>query len=138
MEKKWSKQKLIFIPIALLAFFGYLAITFSDSNEEKVTSTTEEGRLEQALGKIQGVGQVKVYFHYDDQEQKNSSSSDSFLNGYFTSNEHQQNLSGLLIIAEGASDPVIQKQLLDTISRVMQMPTHRIMIVPMENKGDEQ
>ena len=138
MEKKWSKQKLIFIPIAILLFIAYISVSISSSDEEKNTSTSEESRLEQALSQVQGVGQVKVYFHYDVQEPNNSSSSDNFLNGYFTSSENQQYVSGLLIVAEGASDPGIQKQLLQTISRVMQMPTHRIMIVPMENKGDEQ
>ena len=138
MEKKWTKQKLIFIPIALLGFIAYISVTWNDSTtEQSLSSSTEENRLEQALGQIQGVGQVKVYFHYGSETPKEDST-DSLLNGYLSSSDPEKTLSGLLIVSEGASDPAIKKQLLETISRVMQMPTHRIMIVPMENKGDEQ
>ncbi|MDI7742216.1 hypothetical protein QMK38_09405 [Lysinibacillus fusiformis] len=138
MEKKWTKQKLIFIPIAVLVFIAYISVTLNDSNEEQSsTSSGEEARLEQALGQIQGVGQVKVYFHYGT-ESPAENDSDSLLNGYLSSSEKEKNVSGLLVVSEGASNPAIKKQLLETISRVMQMPTHRIMIVPMENRGDEQ
>ncbi|RHW38476.1 hypothetical protein D1B33_06250 [Lysinibacillus yapensis] len=136
MEKKWTKQKLIFIPIALFVFLAYISVTWNDSKTEQYNASTEEGRLEQALSQIQGVGQVKVYFHYD--VKKNQSESNSLLDGYLSSSEGPTYISGLLVVSEGASNPAIQKKLLDTISRVMQMPAHRIMIVPMENKGDEQ
>jgi len=137
VEKKWTKQKLIFIPIAVLAFIAYISVTWNDSKQEQNNSTTEESRLEQALGQIQGVGQVKVYFHYGS-ETPAENDSDSLLNGYLSSSEKEKTVTGLLVVSEGASNPSIKKQLLETISRVMQMPTHRIMIVPMENKGDEQ
>ncbi len=137
VENKWKKQKLIFIPIAVLVFIAYISVTWNETDEEQYQSSTEEGRLEQVLGQIQGVGQVKVYFHYDNQNPKENDS-DSLLNGYLSSSDREKYVSGLLVVSEGASNPAIKKQLLETISRVMQMPTHRIMIVPMENKGDEQ
>lgn len=139
VEKKWSKQKLIFIPIAILAFIAYISVTYNDPNEKQNNSSSEESRLEQALSQIKGVGQVKVYFHYDDNK-PDSSNAESLLDGYFSasSSGSQKFVSGLLVVSEGASDPAIKKQLLETVSRVMQMPTHRIMIVPMENKGDGQ
>ncbi len=134
MEKKWSKQKLIFIPIAILAFIAYISVTLNDPKDKQYDTTSEEGRLEQILSEIQGVGQVKVYFHYDTSTSKDTNA-DSLL---FSSSDTKPTVSGLLVVSEGASDPAIQKKLLETISRVMQMPTHRIMIVPMESKGDEQ
>lgn len=137
MEKKWSKQKLIFIPIAIIAFIAYISVSLNGPNGKQNNSSTEESRLEQTLSQIKGVGQVKVYFHYDSKT-PNQSNADSLLDGYFSSSEKQQYVSGLLVVSEGASNPAIQRQLLETISRVMQMPTHRIMIVPMENRGDEQ
>ncbi|WP_346234465.1 hypothetical protein MKY04_12380 [Lysinibacillus telephonicus] len=134
MEKKWTKQKLIFIPIAILAFIAYISVTFNDPKDEQYDTTSEEGRLERALSEIKGVGQVKVYFHYETSS-STGSNKDSLL---FSSSDIKPAVSGLLVVSEGASDPAIQKKLLETISRVMQMPTHRIMIVPMESKGDEQ
>ncbi|SOC27157.1 stage III sporulation protein AG [Ureibacillus xyleni] len=135
MEKKWTKQKLIFIPVALLVFIAYISVTFNDPKGEQYDTSSAEGKLEQTLSQIQGVGQVKVYFHYDENTTKTSGDS-SLLD--FGSTSNKPNVSGLLVVSEGASDPSIQKKLLETISRVMQMPTHRIMIVPMESKGDEQ
>lgn len=134
VEKKWTKQKLIFIPIAVLAFIAYISVTLNDPVKEQYDTSSEEGRLEHTLSQIQGVGQVKVYFHYDDSQA--TKSKDSLLD--FRTSDGKQAVSGLLVVSEGASDPAIQKKLLETISRVMQMPAHRIMIVPMENKGDEQ
>ena len=133
MEKKWTKLNLLIIPIAVLAFIAYISAT-SDASGERYDTVSAEGRLEQALTEIEGVGQVKVYFHYDE----NPSNTDGTLSNYFRSSNNTTTVSGLLIVSEGAKDPKVQRQLLETISKVMQMPTHRIMIVPMESKGDEQ
>ncbi|MFC5540270.1 MAG: hypothetical protein C0P75_010630 [Bacilli bacterium] len=132
MEKKWTKLNIILIPIAVLAFIAYISVT-SDASSERYDTVTAEGRLEQALSEIEGVGKVKVYFHYDE----NPSNSEETLSNYFRSSNNTKTVSGLLIVSEGAKDPKVQRQLLETISKVMQMPAHRIMIVPMESKGDE-
>ncbi|BDH62070.1 hypothetical protein MTP04_22000 [Lysinibacillus sp. PLM2] len=136
MEKKWTKSKtnLILIPIALIAFIAYVSSTFNDPKDVQSDTSSAEGKLEQTLKQIRGVGQVKVYFHYDEEIPETS----NLLNDYFTSSTGEKIVSGMLIVSEGASDPAIKNQLLETISRVMQLPTHRIMIVPMESKGDEQ
>ncbi|WP_342469544.1 hypothetical protein [Ureibacillus sp. FSL K6-3587] len=132
MEKKWTKLNIILIPIAVLAFIAYISVT-SDASSERYDTVTAEGRLEQALSEIEGVGKVKVYFHYDE----NPSNSEETLSNYFRSSNNTNTVSGLLIVSEGAKDPKVQRQLLETISKVMEMPAHRIMIVPMESKGDE-
>jgi len=132
VEKKWTKLNIILIPIAVLAFIAYISVT-SDASSERYDTVTAEGRLEQALSEIEGVGKVKVYFHYDE----NPSNSEETLSNYFRSSNNTKTVSGLLIVSEGAKDPKVQRQLLETISKVMQMPAHRIMIVPMESKGDE-
>lgn len=124
---------MLIIPIAVLAFIAYISATGGASKDE-YENLTPEGRLEQALSKIEGVGKVKVYFHYD----INPSNTEEKLSNYFRSNNNTATVSGLLIVSEGAKDPKVQRQLLETVSKVMQMPTHRIMIVPMESKGDEQ
>lgn len=131
-KKKWTKTNLILIPIALVAFIAYISLTFNDPNSEQSDTSTLEGKIEQTLKQIQGVGQVKVYLHYDDHVPDGA----SLLDEYFSSGKTQKTVSGMLIVSEGASNPSIKSQLLETISRVMQLPTHRIMIVPMERKGD--
>lgn len=131
-KKKWTKTNLILIPIALIAFIAYISLTFNDPFSEQYDATTLEGKLEQTLKQIKGVGQVKVYLHYDE----TTIPANSMLNDYFSSGKSEKTVSGMLIVSEGASNPGIKNQLLETISRVMQLPTHRIMIVPMERKGD--
>ncbi|MFC5557816.1 hypothetical protein ACFPN4_01575 [Ureibacillus thermophilus] len=132
MEKKWTKLNFLIIPIAVLAFILYISSTSDSASGFETLSP--EGRLEQALSEIEGVGKVKVYFHYDE----NPSKSNETLSNYFRSTNQTTTISGLLIVSEGAKNPAIQRQLLETVSKVMQMPAHRIMIVPMESKGDEQ
>lgn len=133
MEKKWTKLNFLIIPIAVLAFIAYISVTSEGQTNEQYDTSSAEGRLEQALSEIEGVGKVKVYFHYD----KSPSENETSLSNYFRSSNQTANVSGLLIVSEGANNPKVQMQLLETVSRVMQMPTHRIMIVPMESKGDE-
>lgn len=113
-------------------FIIYAAKVFN-SDAEQYDVSSQEAKLEQALKEIDGVGEVKVYFHYD--TPKNDESS---LEKYFQTSNSNPKISGLLVVSEGASSPTIQNDLLKIISRVMEVPTHRIMIVPMERKGDEQ
>lgn len=134
-KKKWSFQKILIIPVIVFAFIAYISLTSNETKLEQ-NDTDPESRLEHTLSQIKGVGQVEVYFHYDNNT--TTSNADSMLSDYFRSSSNGTTVSGLLVVSEGASEPAIKKELLETISRVMQMPTHRIMIVPMESKGDEQ
>lgn len=134
MDKKWTASKLIFIPIVIIAFIAYISVTSNDSKLEYDTGAPE-AKLEQVLSEMEGVGNVKVYFHYDG----GNSTDDHLLSDYFRSNgQASKTVSGMLVVSEGASNPTIKLELQKTISGIMQMPAHRIMIVPMENKGDEQ
>lgn len=135
VEKKWTASKLLFIPIAIIAFIAYISVTSNDPKLEP-SAGTPEVKLEQVLSEMEGVGKVKVYFHY---EQSGSSNDERLLSDYFRSNgQESETVSGMLVVSEGASNPTIKLELQKTISGIMQMPAHRIMIVPMENKGDEQ
>lgn len=90
--------------------------------------------LELALMEIEGVGEVTLYFHYDNDEEKNP------LTDYFSLSTPQaekrtDNLQGILVIAEGAADPSIQHKLMKILSAVIQLPEHRIVIVEMKKRG---
>lgn len=91
--------------------------------------------LEQALMKIEGVGEVSLYFHYDNEEQANP------LSNYFSTATSQvekksNNIEGILVIAEGAKDPVIKNDLVRILAAVLQLPEHRIVIVEMKKRGN--
>lgn len=130
MDKKWTKIITIF-PIIIILFFLFFGKSFFSDNEQ-YDASSQEAKLEQALMQIEGVGQVKVYFHYD------NAPSEKTMSSYFQTSEKNSKVSGLLVVSEGASSPTIQNELIKIISRVMEIPSHRIMIVPMESKGDEQ
>lgn len=122
MEKRLNLP-LIIIPILLVAIFLFT------NQKTPATNGQNESSLEQTLQEMAGVGQVKVYVHYEGQ-------SDAILSDYFRAKEGR--VTGVLIVSEGAVKPAVQRELLQVVSRVMEIPVHRIMIVPMRNKGDGQ
>ncbi|WP_154661557.1 hypothetical protein [Bacillus ndiopicus] len=122
MEKRLNLP-LIVVPIILVAIFLFT------NQKAPTTNIQDESLLEQTLQEIDGVGQVKVYVHYEQQ-------SEALLSDYFRAKEGR--VTGILIVSEGAVEPNVQRELLQVVSRVMQIPVHRIMIVPMRNKGDGQ
>ena len=89
--------------------------------------------LEQALMMMEGVGEVILYFHYEDGEQV------SPLTDYFslstTSAKKENSLQGVLVIAEGAEDSRIKNELSKILSAVLQLPEHRIVIAEMKKRG---
>ena len=89
--------------------------------------------LEEALMKIEGVGEVSLYFHYDNGETV------SPLSDYFSLSsgaEKKGGLIGVLLIAEGAEDYAIRNELSRILSTVLQLPEHRVVIVEMKKRGN--
>ena len=100
---------------------------------EKEGEGPEYVALELALMKMEGVGEVAIYFHYDDGEQT------SPLSDYFslsnTSTKKENHLQGILVIAEGAEDLRIRNELSKILTAVLQVPEHRIVIAEMKKRG---
>ncbi|MHA6259523.1 hypothetical protein ACXYMX_06360 [Sporosarcina sp. CAU 1771] len=94
----------------------------------------EYAALEDVLMNMEGVGEVTIYFHFEDGEQGNT------LSDYFslsnTTTKKANRLQGILVIAEGAGDRRIRNELSKTLSAVLQVPEHRIVISEMKKKGE--
>ncbi|AOV07822.1 hypothetical protein [Sporosarcina ureilytica] len=95
----------------------------------------EEAALEQTLMKIEGVGKVAIYYHDKD------SAKEDPLSNYFSlsqtkTEKSSKPIQGILVVAEGGGDPVIQNLLSKTLATVLQLPEHQIVIVEMKN-GEE-
>ncbi|MFC5590976.1 hypothetical protein ACFPRA_19030 [Sporosarcina soli] len=88
--------------------------------------------LEEALMEIEGIGDVTLYFHYENGNAGNP------LSDYFsmstTSPKKGNELQGVLVIAEGAENLEIKSKLLRILSTVLQLPEHRI-VVEMKKRG---
>ena len=137
MKKPTRKlQTVLFGMILVLVIIFMNANIFEDAGKKgRIEEDSREYvALEHALMEIEGVGEVTIYFHYQDSEEVNP------LSDYFSLSTTQvekraDNLQGILVIAEGASDPSIQNQLSKILTAVIQLPEHRIVIVEMKKRG---
>lgn len=120
MEQKKAIRPLLVI-MAIIAVFS--VYQFMD---EPVPVNDEE-RLAKTLEQIADVGQVTVYFH-------SNNSRESTLGAYFQQEEPQ--IVGVLIVSEGATTPAIVRLLQESVSQILQMPKHRIVIVPMKTEEE--
>lgn len=127
---------MIMILTALIACIALLFFQTKDLEQASESGVRSDSNtyLEEVLESIEGVGKVKVYVHYFGQEAPNADS--QWLGDYFRQQNPSQAISGLLIVAEGANDIFIRENLTETISRITQLPSHRIVIVPMKNEED--
>lgn len=106
-------------------------LNFSSNESKQLGSTDQLTELEAILGRIDGVGQVKVYIHQDNVKQETS-----VFQSYFQNEASENSVFGILVVAEGATDDGVKRSLINTLSRVLQVPTHRIVIVPMVVKEE--
>ncbi len=108
----------------------------TNSTNDQVTPNTNEEKLEQTLKAMQGVGEVKVYFYYG--EMTDAKDENKLFSQYFRGTDQStKDVTGMLIVSEGASDIFVKNEIRAVVSQVMQLPIHRIIIVPMENKEEK-
>ncbi|UPW81802.1 hypothetical protein [Lysinibacillus sp. Ag94] len=139
MEKK-RKKTTSFIVLMLIAasvgIFIILPMYQTGTTNGQVTSMNNEEKLEQTLKAMKGVGEVKVYFYYGDMTAENDDN--KLFSQYFRGTEQgTKEVTGMLIVSEGASDIFVKNEIRAVVSQVMQLPIHRIIIVPMENKEEK-
>ncbi len=121
---------------ASMGLFIVFPMFQTNSTNERVTPSTNEEKLEKTLRAMQGVGEVKVYFYYG--EMTNETDENNLFSQYFRGTDQGvKDVTGMLIVSEGASDIFIKNEIRAVVSQVMQLPIHRIIIVPMENKGEK-
>lgn len=100
---------------------GVLALLLLSFSYINMSSETEQtGTLESALMAMEGIGEVTIYMHQSEQK------STLFLEAT------QSTPVGVLVIAEGATQPSIQHKLRQTVASVLQISPHRIQVEPME------
>ncbi len=102
--------------------------------ENKKEESREFVELEQALMKVEGIGEVVLYPHYENREPSNA------LSNYFSSStatvKKGNELQGILVVAEGAKDYKVQNELYKILTAVLQLPEHRIVIAEMNTRGN--
>ena len=123
---QWNEANGEVLPLILLSIctFIFLFLNQSDRQEE---STETNNTLESILRTVDGVGDVRVYLHYEGSK----ASGGGFLETYFEPNTSAQTVTGVLVVAEGAKDERTKRVLIETIAKVLQVSAHRIVVVPM-------
>lgn len=109
----------LFFIVGILIFLG---MNFSQQTDRADTS---EQQLAKILSEMEGVGQVFVYFHYEQQKQQQ-----------FLAVTQQQTITGVMVVAQGANDVKVQLLVKKTVSNVLQIPMHRIQVVAMQHKEE--
>ncbi len=121
---------------ASVGIFIVLPMYQTNSTSDKSSPLTNEEKLEQTLKAMQGVGEVKVYFYYG--EMTDDQDANKLFSQYFRGTEQSaKNVTGMLVVSEGATDIFVKNEIRAVVSQVMQLPIHRIIIVPMENKEEK-
>ncbi len=123
---QWNEANGEVLPLILLAIctFIFLFLNQSDRQEE---STDTNNTLESILQAVDGVGDVKVYLHYEN----NNKGTGSFFDTYFEPSTSVQAVTGVLVVAEGAKEERVKRVIIETLSKVLQVSSHRIVVVPM-------
>ncbi len=89
--------------------------SMSEIYNEPVGSS-EEKRLEAILSEVKGAGKVKVMIVFQGGDEKGA-------------------IEGILVIAEGAQNAEIVKDISDATEALFGIPKHKIIILPMQMKG---
>lgn len=121
MEQKKAIRPLLVI-VAIITVFSLYQLV-----DEPVQKMNDEEKLATTLEQIAGVGQVTVYFH-------SNNNYESTLGTYFQTDEPQ--VSGVLIVAQGATTTEVVRLLQNSVSQILQIPKHRIVIVPMKTEEE--
>ena len=109
-------------------------------NDTKETLTTEEGAtayqdLKQVLQKIDGVGDVELYI-YNGKTSSNILGNEQPKFSLFNEQTSKESeIQSILVVAAGADDLQVQNKLRQYLSTVFILPKHRIVVVPMDEKG---
>jgi len=104
----------------------------SPTSEEAATAFQD---LKEVLQKIDGVGDVELFIYSgktSESESKNNLPNFSLF-GEQTSKESE--IQSILVVAAGANNVQVQNNLRKYLSSVFILPQHRIVVVPMDEKG---
>lgn len=115
-----------------------------------------EQRLEEILGEIEGVGKVQVMITFMDRGESvvekdvtgaeesgehGSSSTTSEESTYYQNNDetypyvvnvYQPKILGVLVVAQGANDPLVQSKIMEGVMALFGIESHKISIINMQ------
>lgn len=119
--------------LLILALLGVLVLVLAIPTEKKTESgmnlkTNEEAdgeqleeRLERILKHTEGVGDVRVMITEAEEARR-----------FVTEKEEEGMVEGVVVVAEGATDPAVKKKIQDIVVALFPIEAHKIEIVKMK------
>lgn len=122
----------------LLIFFVMNGVPFL--NDSTSTPTSEDGasasqELKAVLQKIDGVGDVELFIYSGKQNEVDSKSSLPTFSLFNEQTSKESGIQSILVVAAGADNIQVQHKLKQYLSSIFILPEHRIVVVPMDEKG---
>ncbi len=138
---KPNRMKSGILLACLLVFMVFVLLNGSLFTGQKGTtsqtqdSLTQEQSLKSALEKMAGVGEVELFFYTGMKETKKAVSEQPSFALFDQQTNQQTTIQSILVVAEGANRVQIRAMLTEYLSAVLLLPEHRIVVVPMDEKG---
>jgi len=138
---KPNRMKSGILLASLLVFMVFILFNdslFKDSQNttsQSQDSFTQEQSLKTAIEKMAGVGEVELFFYKGINESKKTVSENPSFTLFDQQANEQTTIQSVLVVAEGAHHVQIRSMLKDYLSAVLLLPEHRIVVVPMDEKG---
>lgn len=129
LKEKGSKY-LIWIAVGLLILVMAIPTgaseqeTFSKTKQEQTASL--EAQLEYVLSAMEGVGSVKVMISTEHTKET-----------LFGTENSEERVTGVVVVAQGAGNPVVDARISDAIKALFSIDVHKISIVKMTKQEDE-
>ena len=92
-----------------------------DSNETDAERSVLEGKLEDLVSQVEGVGKVRVVLMTGEAEDGKS---------FYSSGKEK--VTGVLIAAQGADNSVVSRNIVEGVMALFQIEAHKIKIVKMK------
>lgn len=93
----------------------------SEREEEQAQKSEMELQLEQVLSEVEGVGKTSVLLTMEGEENQ----------GFYTE-EKEQKVAGVLIVAQGAGDSRVERKIQQAVMALFQIEAHKIKVMKMK------
>ncbi len=121
MKQDKKFEAAVYIALLMLGLLLYLLIPQGEKESKlekeelpEAANAPIEGRLEDALCRMRGVGEVKVMVTYDEK------------------NEYGEDIYGVIVIAEGAQDIMVRTQIQSAVQTVLNVDVSKINVFEMD------
>ena len=94
--------------------------TAREETQEQGNASALEQRLQQVLSGVEGVGKVQVMLMTGNEK-----------NTFGFGNDNSELITGVLIAAQGADDPVTVREIQQAVMALFQVEAHRIKVIKM-------